>query len=426
MATKKFTELTELSSVDDSDVVPIVDVSDTTDSATGTSKKITKANLVPSKATGTEINTGTDDAKFATAKAIADSNIAFIADIPVKASGSEADAGTNDAKFLTAKAVADSHNVPSVAPGTTGNVLTSDGTDWTSAASSGLPDVWVPNGAMINGLISATVASNNLTVAIKTHAGTDPSATDVVYCYIGGAIRSITAALSVTAAAGTNWFSSGSAELATKECDYFVYLGYNATDGVVIGFCPMPYMRSYGEFSVTSTEDRYGKISTVTNAASTDAYTVVGRFAATLSAGAGYTWTVPTFTSINLIHSPIRKTRWLNAIASATGFSSLSSNVLSYMFDERVCLFSASIAGTSNADTFTFYIPRTGDYTGIDSYGFQKCLLKVTNSGAAAVGIMQSVNYSTKVVTLKRSIAAETWATSAAKGLDEQPIFYTI
>lgn len=52
----------------------------------------------------------------------------------VKATGSELDTGTDDAKFATAKALKDSHNVPSVTPGTSGNVLTSNGTDWTSAA----------------------------------------------------------------------------------------------------------------------------------------------------------------------------------------------------------------------------------------------------------------------------------------------------
>lgn len=57
--------------------------------------------------------------------------------LPVKASGAEVDTGTDDAKFLTAKAVNDSHNVPDVAPGTSGNVLTSNGTDWTSAAAAG-------------------------------------------------------------------------------------------------------------------------------------------------------------------------------------------------------------------------------------------------------------------------------------------------
>lgn len=54
-----------------------------------------------------------------------------------KASWAEIDTGTDDAKFATAKALKDSHNVPSVAPWTSGNVLTSNGTDWTSAAPTG-------------------------------------------------------------------------------------------------------------------------------------------------------------------------------------------------------------------------------------------------------------------------------------------------
>jgi len=54
--------------------------------------------------------------------------------VPVKATGAELDTGTDDAKFATAKALKDSHNVPSVAPSTSGKVMTSDGTDWTSAA----------------------------------------------------------------------------------------------------------------------------------------------------------------------------------------------------------------------------------------------------------------------------------------------------
>lgn len=54
--------------------------------------------------------------------------------VPVKASGAELDTGTDDAKFATAKAINDSHNVPSVAPGTSGNVMTSDGTDWISSS----------------------------------------------------------------------------------------------------------------------------------------------------------------------------------------------------------------------------------------------------------------------------------------------------
>jgi hypothetical protein len=138
---------------------------------------------------------------------------------------------------------------------------------------------------MLNGKIVPSVASNNLTVALKGLDGNDPSATNPIYVRIGDTVHSITSALSVTKNAGTNWFNAGSAELATKEIDYFVYLGYNATDGVVIGFSRIPYVTDYSQFSATSNNEKYCAISTITNAASGDDYTVVGRFAATLSAG---------------------------------------------------------------------------------------------------------------------------------------------
>jgi hypothetical protein len=49
--------------------------------------------------------------------------------VPVKASGAELDTGTDDAKFATAKALKDSHNVPSLAP-TNKALITGNGTDW--------------------------------------------------------------------------------------------------------------------------------------------------------------------------------------------------------------------------------------------------------------------------------------------------------
>lgn len=168
-----------------------------------------------------------------------------------------------------------------------------------------------PQGYLMNGKISVTDAAG-ITVALKTLAGTDPSVTDPVYVRIGDTVRTITSALSVAKADGTNWCNAGGSELATKEIDYFVYLGYNATDGVVIGFSRFPGARKYGDFSATSTNEKYCAISTITTAASTDYYEVVGRYAATLSAGAGYTWSVPTYTAANLIQTPIYKTRTLS------------------------------------------------------------------------------------------------------------------
>ncbi len=193
-----------------------------------------------------------------------------------------------------------------------------DGTNFQLVSTIPVAVLNVPQGFLINGKIVPSVAASDLTVAIKTLAGADPSASDPVYCRIGDTVRTITAALSVTKNDATNWFNSGSTELATKEIDYFVYLGYNATDGVVIGFSRIPSANSYDDFSTTTTNEKYCAISTITTAAATDYYEVIGRFAATLSAGAGYTWSVPTFTAKNLIQRPIYETRWLTQVFSPT------------------------------------------------------------------------------------------------------------
>lgn len=221
-----------------------------------------------------------------------------------------------------------------------------------------------PQGYMINGKISVTDAAG-ITVAIKTLAGNDPSEADPVFVRIGDSVHMLTSALSVSKADGTNWCNAGSSELATKEIDYFVYLGYNATDGVVIGFSRIPGATQYGGFSATSTNEKYCAISTITNAASTDYYEVIGRFAATLSAGAGYTWSVPTYTAANLIQRPIYETRWLSYAPVYTGFSSNPTATFAYKVksDYFTLAFLTSGTGTSNATGFTQTIPFTAKYT---------------------------------------------------------------
>lgn len=190
-------------------------------------------------------------------------------------------------------------------------------------------------GNMINGKIVPSVAANNLTVALKTLAGSDPSTTDPVFVRIGDTWHTITSALSVTKNAGTNWCNAGGAELATQEIDYFVYLGYNATDGVVIGFSRISHAALYSDFSTTDANEKYAAISTITNAAAGDDYAVIGRFAATLSAGAGYTWTVPTFTTKNLIQRPIYDSRWLSwtpaySAGGAMTYTGVSTGIATY------------------------------------------------------------------------------------------------
>ena len=187
---------------------------------------------------------------------------------------------------------------------------------------------------MHNGRIVPSVSSDDLVVALKTLAGTDATALNPITVRINNTVHTITSALSLTLADGTNWFNAGSAELATKEIDYFVYLGYNATDGVVLGLARIPYAGIYSDFSTTATDADYAGISTITNAAASDSYTVVGRLAATLSAGAGYTWTVPTYTNANLIQRPIYETRKLQYVPTITaaGSMTISSSTGTYYY----------------------------------------------------------------------------------------------
>jgi hypothetical protein len=181
----------------------------------------------------------------------------------------------------------------------------------------------LPEGTMINGRILPSVASNNLTLAIKTFAGTDPSATDTVKIIIGGVVREIAAALSVTVNAAANSFNAGSTELAAKEVDYFAYLSYRAaSSAVVIGFGRAPHFNLYSDFSATATAFNYGAFSTAP--AATDNVVNIGRFAAILSAGAGYTFSVPTFTSVNLVQRPCFQTRVLTWLPTYSGSGSMT------------------------------------------------------------------------------------------------------
>jgi hypothetical protein len=179
-----------------------------------------------------------------------------------------------------------------------------------------------PQGFLINGKIVTSVATNDLTVAIKTLAGNDPSTSDPVYCRIGNDVRAITTATSKTLNDGTNWFNSGSTSLATFEVDYFCYLIWNttpATDRVDIGFARIPYGRTYADFSGTTTNEKYLAFSGADTPASTDEVEVVGRFNATLSATAAFNWSIPA-TSV-IVNRPVFETRALTYAPTQTGIT---------------------------------------------------------------------------------------------------------
>lgn len=218
-----------------------------------------------------------------------------------------------------------------------------------------------PQGMMTNGQISRTVSSNNLTVALKTLAGADPSASDPVYIRIGNSMRAITAALGVTKNAGTNWMDLGSASHATQDVDVFVYLGYNATDGVVIGFSRIPYARVYSDFSTTNTNDRYAAISTIANASANNEYEVIGRVNVTLSATASFNWSVPA-TSI-IINRPIFETRWLSFVPATTNVTVGNGTITAkYLIRNKdiICEFFFTFGSTSSLGTGpAFALPIT-------------------------------------------------------------------
>lgn len=168
-----------------------------------------------------------------------------------------------------------------------------------------------PQGFLINGKISRSVASNNLTVAIKTLAGTDPTADNPVYVRIGDSLRSITAALSITINAGTNWWGMGASYFVSTDQDFFAYLIWNtATSAVAIAIAREPDMRIYSDRNATSTNHGY-LVANGTAPNSTDEMEVVGRFNATLGASASYNWSLPA-TAI-VISRPIFETRVFSA-----------------------------------------------------------------------------------------------------------------
>jgi len=270
----------------------------------------------------------------------------------------------------------------------------------------------LPVGQMRNGKITPTVASNDLILTLKTAAGTDPSASDPVDVNINGTMRQVTAALSVTKADATNWANLGSAELATKETDLFCYLIWNtnlAPDAVDILWSRIPGGRVYGDFSSTTTNEKHAAIN-ATAPAATDDCVCVGRFAATLSAGAGYTWTVPTFTNANLIQHPIFETRWLTWVPTFTGYSSNPTTVryqYKIAYDRINFEMDEGAVGVSNLTTKTYTLPFASGLSGTGLNIFPVPILQ-DNGTLAAAGYGQLIGTNSTVSFFKSAGAGWT------------------
>lgn len=197
--------------------------------------------------------------------------------------------------------------------------------------------------------IVPSVASNNLTVAVQDLDGNALSATTPLQTKLYDELVVIDSALSVTKNAGTNWANLGSSELATKEVDLFVYLikETGASAGVKLGWSRIPYGTVVGDFSSTTTNEKY--LAGPTNYNATDKVQNIGRFNATLSAGAGYTWSLPA-TSV-IINIPIFHTRtlsWQPAFSAVGGgsFSSVTTTLALYQISNHWVKIQIHLSGT--------------------------------------------------------------------------------
>ena len=206
-------------------------------------------------------------------------------------------------------------------------------------------------------IITPSVASNNLTIALKYINGTDPSSTNKLTFRIGNTEYDLTASMSFTKNAGTNWCNAGSAELATKNVQFFLYaIGETGgSAGLKFGFSRIPYARTMADFVNTSTDPRY-IAGNWTNFNSTDAVTLIGRFQAQNSGTASYNWSIPT---ANVVNYPIYETDILSWTPSYSGsgsltYTSVTTLIANYQIVGRYCIATISTsAGTTGGTTST-------------------------------------------------------------------------
>jgi hypothetical protein len=163
MANIRWKDKDDITTLAADDVLPVTDTSDTS-----TDKYTTPAEIstyvqsditIPVKATGAEIDTGTDDAKFATPKAIADSSLAVN---PMTTAGDVVYGGASGAE--TRLAIGTANQVLAVNAGATAP-------EWVDASSGGGSNsilgvpIELTRGIATTGLVYQYTASEGVTIA---------------------------------------------------------------------------------------------------------------------------------------------------------------------------------------------------------------------------------------------------------------------
>lgn len=270
----------------------------------------------------------------------------------------------------------------------------------------------LPQGFGWNYVITPSVATNNLTLAIKTLAGSDPSASDKCVFRIGDTIYTLAAVTSFTKNAGTNWCNAGGAEMAAQPIDFFVYaIGETgASAGLKFGFSRIPWARTMADFVNTSSDEKY-IAGNWTNFNSTDKVEVIGRFRAQLSASASFNWSIATSAVEN---KPIFDTGLLNwnPQFGTNEFSANPTYVVRYKVMRELMFIGFSGINDGNAGTattFTITMPFLAkNVTGWFQYAPVSWVKN--NNNLEALGTVFTTPNS-RVLTLRRSAMA-VWTAS--------------
>lgn len=270
--------------------------------------------------------------------------------------------------------------------------------------------------------IVTSVATGTLTVALKNYLGTDPTAlVPVKYQDGSGTVRTISNALSISAASGTNWLSLWNTELATLEQDIFAYLRWNSVDNTTnLIISRIPSATTSASFWILTAEK--GLIATGTSTAA-DTVVNIGRFNTILSAGVAYTWSIPG-TSL-ILNYPIFNTRLLPFASVVTGYSA-NPTATYYVYKLTGTSLYAKIregtAGTSNATTTTYTIPFTE--SGVARWTAPTTI--VDNGATPTTPGLAQIATSTNIISMFKDYNSAVWTASGTKRIQDCNIYMEI
>lgn len=152
----------------------------TGDGTTGNKLALTSGALSGNSNGIVGVNAGETALEYKSASAVRSIiNVADGATANTKATSTELDTGTDDVKFATALAIKNANNIPHAVPGTSGNILQSNGTAWASVANPAMKKsadsdfemnnykIYELKTASFNALISNTVTTSACTIDLS-------------------------------------------------------------------------------------------------------------------------------------------------------------------------------------------------------------------------------------------------------------------